>query len=127
MITLYYDKKNNSCKQAMRWFIKYGIEVRKRDVSHISKEKLFHILTLSQNGFFDILRNPAQSGTKLNHILEDINESDFDESLKIILAHPGVLKVPIIFDEKKLVVGYNVEDIRIFLPNRYRKIIKKLY
>jgi hypothetical protein len=34
--------------------------------------------------------------------------------------NPGLLRIPLIIDEKRLQVGYNEEEIRKFLPRKYR-------
>ena len=40
-----------------------------------------------------------------------------------IIEHPSVLKRPIIVDDDKMQVGYNDDDIRVFVPKRLREII----
>lgn len=40
-----------------------------------------------------------------------------------IIENPSVLKRPIIVDESRLQVGYNEEEIRIFIPRRLREMI----
>jgi regulatory protein spx len=39
---------------------------------------------------------------------------------ELIKANPGLLRRPIIIDEKRLQVGYNEDEIRRFLPRRVR-------
>ena len=39
---------------------------------------------------------------------------------ELIKDHPGLLRRPIIIDEKRLQVGYNEDEIRRFLPRKIR-------
>jgi len=39
---------------------------------------------------------------------------------ELIQEHPGLLRRPIILDEKRLQVGYNEDEIRRFLPRKVR-------
>lgn len=46
----------------------------------------------------------------------------FNDSVAYIVKNPDVLKSPIIFGDHKLLVGFNAEEIRKFIPKRYRKV-----
>jgi len=54
---------------------------------------------------------------KLNINIETLPLQDLYE---IIQKHPGILRRPIIIDEKRLQVGYNEDEIRRFLPRNVR-------
>ena len=41
---------------------------------------------------------------------------------KLISKNPGLLRRPIIVDEKRLQVGYNEDEIRRFLPRQVREL-----
>ena len=43
--------------------------------------------------------------------------------MNFILDNPSVLKRPIIVDDKRMQVGYNDEEIRIFVPKRLREYV----
>ena len=44
------------------------------------------------------------------------------ELIEFIIDYPSVLKRPIIINENELQVGYNNEDITIFLPKELRNL-----
>lgn len=44
------------------------------------------------------------------------------ELIDILLSFPDLMKVPIVFDEKRIMVGYNNEELRKFLSKSYRKL-----
>lgn len=116
MITLYYDKKNESCKQAIRWFEKYQIEIVQKKVETISRSELIFILTLTENGFHYILKH----STATSIYLHKIEAMSFNEGVDFILEHLYILKLPIIVGDNKLQAGYRLEDMRIFLSHRYQ-------
>ena len=49
------------------------------------------------------------------------------ELYKIIKDNPSMLRRPIIKDEKRLNVGFNEEEIRSFLPRKFRRFIRIKY
>lgn len=54
---------------------------------------------------------------KLNVNVESMPLQDL---YRLINEHPGLLRRPIIIDEKRLQVGYNEDEIRRFLPRKVR-------
>ncbi|WP_416274272.1 ArsC/Spx/MgsR family protein [Lactococcus formosensis] len=48
----------------------------------------------------------------------------FDEYINYIIGNPELLKSPIIIDDSKLLIGFNSDNIRQFLPSFYRKLGK---
>ena len=118
MITFYYDTSNLSSRKADLWFDNTGIDVCMRRLPLITREDLLHILYLSENGFSDIMKKEGKTLDKHKEIL-DMNVSD---GIDFILLHPELLRSPLIFDEHKLMVGYNVEKIRAFIPKQHRRL-----
>ena len=75
------------------------------------------MLEYSENGFEDII------STRSKVFKEKQLEPDTmttQELVEFIITNPSVLKRPIIIDENELQVGYNNEDITIFLPKELR-------
>ena len=50
----------------------------------------------------------------------DIESMSIQELYKVIQDNPGMLRRPIIVDDKRLQVGYNEDEIRRFLPKEIR-------
>ena len=70
--------------------------------------------------------------TDLNELVEfakenniDLNSMSLNELLEFIKKNPTVLKRPIMVDDKKIQVGYNPEEIRVFIP-RARRIAQSM-
>ena len=45
---------------------------------------------------------------------------------KLIMENPSILRRPIIVEDNKLQVGYNEEEIRVFIPADLRKYLMNL-
>jgi len=82
------------------------------------KEKdLYDILSKTENGTEDII------STRSKIILEnniDVENMSVKQLVDFVLKNPSVMKRPIIVDDHKMVVGYNPEDISVFIPQAKR-------
>ena len=99
MVTLYTSPSCTSCRKAKAWLQENGIPFKERTEDIISK------------------RSKAYS--KLN---VDLDELPMKQLYKLISKNPGLLRRPIIVDEKRLQVGYNEDEIRRFLPRQVREL-----
>ncbi|GAB7391727.1 ArsC/Spx/MgsR family protein [Lactococcus garvieae] len=120
MIILYYTLRNSSCVKTLEWFQYQEIEILKKRVELISRKDLLHALSLTEKGFTELLKNNKTSTPHLRKLINSINSMSFNDAVEFILEYPEVLKLPLIFSEKKLVIGYNSENIRIFVPHKNR-------
>ena len=122
MIQIYTTPSCASCRKAKKWFDQYNIPYSEKNIFSIklSREDIYKMLANSENGFDDIIstRTKVFKEKKLN---PDAMTSQ--ELIDFIIENPSVLKRPIIINENELQVGYNNEDITIFLPKelRYRE------
>lgn len=122
MIKIFTTPSCASCKKAKQWFETHNVKyVEKNIFTHpLTKEDIKSILENSENGFDDIISLRSKV-IKDNNI--DIQELKFSEIEKLILENPSILKRPIIIDNRKFQVGYNDEEIRVFMPKELRKLI----
>lgn len=119
MIQIYTTPSCASCRKAKKWFDQYKIQYSEKNIFSIklSKEDIFRMLANSENGFDDIIstRSKVFKEKKL-----DPDSMSITELIDFIIENPSVLKRPIIINETELQVGYNNEDITIFLPRELR-------
>lgn len=112
-MTLTPAKGNKACK----WFKRHNIAyqtylVRRRP---LTPEVIHKLLSLSYNGFEDLLshsRSVSDNEALLNMSVTQLTD--------YVIAHPSVLKYPIIYDEQKLMVGWNANEIGQFIPSTSR-------
>ena len=119
MIQIYTTPSCASCRKAKKWFDQYQIPYSEKNIFSIklSKDDIFRMLANSENGFEDIIstRSKVFKEKRL-----DPDNMSVQELVGFIIEYPSVLKRPIIINENELQVGYNNEDITIFLPKELR-------
>ena len=82
------------------------------------KEKdIYDILSKTDNGVDDII---AKRSKIVQESGVDIDSLTIKQLVDFILKNPSVMKRPIIIDDNKMVVGYNPDDIAVFIPKARR-------
>ncbi|SFL62206.1 ArsC/Spx/MgsR family protein [Lactococcus garvieae] len=121
-IVLYYRTNNSSSQHALEWFRAQKIKVASKQIRKITPKNLTLALKLSTNGFLDILKGKNKS-KHYEQLLGKVESMTFSESIEYLINHPDLIRTPIILDVKKekLLIGYNSEEIRQFIPSDYRK------
>lgn len=119
MIQIYTTPSCASCRKAKKWFDQYKIPYSEKNIFSIklSKEDIYKMLANSENGFDDIISTRSKVFKEKHLEPESMSVNDLVE---FIIENPSVLKRPIIINENELQVGYNNEDITIFLPKELR-------
>lgn len=125
MITIYTTPSCSSCRKAKKWLDDHRIEyVEKNLFTHpLTDEDLDLILANAENGFDDIISTRSKVFKEEQLDIEDMRISELIEFIK---ANPSVLKRPIIVDENRMQVGYNEEEIRVFIPKRLRELLMRI-
>lgn len=119
MVTLYTSPSCTSCRKAKIWLEEHEIPYRERNITSepLSIEEIKEILRMTEDGTDEIISTRSKIFQKLNINVESL---PLQELYSIIQENPGLLRRPIIIDEKRLQVGYNEDEIRRFLPRRVR-------
>ncbi len=118
MIKIFYSPSCSSCRKVRKWFDEQKIPYVAKDIfTSLTEEDIKEMISKSIDGTDEILSKRSKI------VLE--NNIDFDsmkisELVAFIKENPSVLKRPIIVDDKRLQVGYNEEDIDIFIPQARR-------
>jgi len=123
MLRLYINTASGSCVKAKAWLSAHGLEFEGLDLrrTKISEEEFYHLLSLTEKGVEEVLSPRSVAYTRLRQQV-DIESLSLKELLKYIRQDQTILRNPLIFDEKRLQVGYNEEEIRRFLPRDLRKV-----
>lgn len=119
LVTLYTSPSCTSCRKAKLWLEENNIEYVERNIlaKAPTLEEIKEILRMTEDGTDEIISTRSKTFQQLNVDLDNIKLQDLYE---LIQAHPGLLRRPIIMDEKRLQVGYNEDEIRRFLPRKVR-------
>ena len=119
MIKIYTTPSCSSCRKVKKWFDEQKIAYEEKNIfsATLNESELKDILAKSENGTEDIISERSKI-IKENNI--DIESMSLKELISFIRENPSVLKRPIMVDDHKIQVGYNPEDIRVFIPHARR-------
>ncbi|CAN2252896.1 MULTISPECIES: transcriptional regulator Spx [Bacillus] len=119
MVTLYTSPSCTSCRKARAWLEEHEIPFEERNIfsEPLSIDEIKQILRMTEDGTDEIISTRSKVFQKLNVNVESMPLQDL---YSLINEHPGLLRRPIIIDEKRLQVGYNEDEIRRFLPRKVR-------
>lgn len=119
MVTLYTSPSCTSCRKARTWLEEQNIPYVERNIfsEPLSLEEIKEILRMTEDGTDEIISTRSKVFQKLNI---DLDSLPLQQLYDIIQKNPGLLRRPIILDEKRLQVGYNEDEIRRFLPRKVR-------
>lgn len=119
MIRIYISPSCSSCRKVIKWFDEQQIPYVQINIfaRPLTEEELKDMLMKSENGTEDIISTRSkiikESGV-------DVESMTVKELLKFIQQNPSILKRPIIVDDRKIQVGYNSDEIRVFIPHARR-------
>ncbi|WP_348997207.1 ArsC/Spx/MgsR family protein [Lactococcus petauri] len=122
MIKFYYRQGCGSSQKAKSWFEKYKINVDMKRIGEISKQDLQKILSYMDGGIETITKRSSMSNPQTQNSLEMLLEMNLDEGLEYLSRNAYLLRSPIVLDENKVQVGYNMDDLRQFFPREYRRL-----
>lgn len=119
MVTLYTSPSCTSCRKARAWLKEHDIPFVERNIfsEPLSLAEIKTILRMSENGTEDIISKRSKAYQSLGM---DLDELPMTELYDLIAQTPGLLRRPIILDDKRLQIGYNEDEIRRFLPRKVR-------
>ena len=126
MVEIYLSSSCKSCQKARSWLNNHRVSYQEHDIFRqvLSVEVLRHILSKTDNGTHDIISTHSKIFQSL--CVDDLDSLSVNELLALIKKYPSLLRRPIIFDDKRLQIGFNKEDIRVFLPQDYRRVEMKV-
>ncbi|EOH74472.1 transcriptional regulator SpxA [Enterococcus raffinosus] len=115
MLTLYTSPSCTSCRKARAWLQEHEIPYVERNIfsEPLNIDELKAILQMTEDGTEEIISTRSKVFQKLNM---DLDELSLKELLDLVKENPGLLRRPIMIDEKRLQVGFNEDEIRRFLP-----------
>ncbi|UJL46296.1 transcriptional regulator Spx [Virgibacillus sp. NKC19-16] len=119
MSVMVYGAPCSSTRKAKEWLRKHGVSYVERNIlkEPLTVKELHNVLRMTLDGTDEIISTRSNAYKELD---VEIDTLPLQELLSLINENPGLLKSPIIMDEKRIQVGYHEEDIRQFLPRKTR-------
>lgn len=121
MVTIFTAPSCTSSRKAKAWLEEYDISYKERNIfsKPLTKREIRSILRMTENGTGDIISNRSKAFQDLDVDIEDLTMM---ELVDLIQQSPGLLRRPIMLDEKRIQIGYNADEIRRFLPREVRAL-----
>ncbi|WP_270269415.1 transcriptional regulator SpxA [Enterococcus lactis] len=121
MLTLYTSPSCTSCRKARAWLQEHQIPFVERNIfsEPLNSSELKAILQMTEDGTEEIISTRSKVFQKLNMDLDDL---PLQELLELVQNNPGLLRRPIMIDDKRLQVGFNEDEIRRFLSRDVRQL-----
>lgn len=120
MVTLYITPSCTSCRKSRAWLKEHNIPYKERNIFNepMSLEEIKNILQMTEEGTEDIISTRSKAYSELDL---DISELSLNQFFELVQEQPGLLRRPIMIDNKRLQIGYNEDEIRRFLPREVRE------
>lgn len=122
MIKIYTAPSCQSCRKAKKFFVEQNIPFKEKNilVTDLEYDEIKDILTKSENGVEDIISTRSKVFKEKGM---EIDNMTINELIRFVRENPTVLKRPIMVDDNKIQVGYNEEEIEVFIPHERRLVI----
>ena len=115
MIKIYKNNRGyKSTKDAMNWLDNYFLDYEVIKIRDLTLERFIHMLSLSEHGFEDFII-ASERGNELKKKF-DYETMTTKEMINFLIENQSFLKSPIIYDDRKLLIGWSEDDARVFLP-----------
>lgn len=127
MIKMYYNPSSYSSRRAKEWLIKHSLNFEEVNWLQrgMSEEEFTAILSLTENGTEDIISKRSAAYASFSKQLPFLSVR---EVYFLLNTHRNLLRLPIIIKDARLQVGYNSDEIRVFLPRNVRNTqLKQAY
>ena len=121
MVTIYTAPSCTSSRKAKAWLEEYNIPYTERNIfsQPLTKKEIRSIMRMTENGTEEIISTRSRAYEELEM---SIDELTMNQLLQLIEQSPGLLRRPIVMDEKRIQIGYNSDQIRRFLPREVRAL-----
>lgn len=119
MVTLFTSPSCTSCRKAKSWLEEHDIAFVERNLfsDPLSVEEVKQVIRMTEDGTDEIISTRSKVFQELD---VELDSMPLQQLFQLISDHPGLLRRPIILDEKRIQVGYNEAEIRRFLPRKVR-------
>ncbi len=121
MIVVYTSPGCASCRKVKQWLKDRNLPFTEKNIfkTLLDENEIRYLLMRSENGTDDLISKRSKVISE-NNI--DVDSMSLNEVIRFIQNNPSVLKRPIILNEKSFQVGYDSEEIGVFIPQELRRI-----
>ena len=121
MIVVYTSPGCASCRKVKQWLKDRRLPFIEKNIfkTLLNDAEIKHLLMRSENGSDDIISKRSKI---IQESKVDIESMTTAQLIRFIKQNPSILKRPIILNEDNFQVGYDEEEIGVFVPSELRRI-----
>lgn len=121
MVILYTSPSCTSCRKARAWLKENKIPFQERNIfsDPLNVDEIKRLLMMTEEGTEEIISTRSKIFQELGVNIDELSTGTL---IKLAAKYPGLLRRPIMMDDKRLQVGYNEDEIRRFLPRSVRTL-----
>lgn len=121
MIVVYTSPGCASCRKVKAWLKERNLPFIEKNIfkTLLNDNEIKHLLSRCENGSDDLISKRSKVIQESNF---DIESMTTDELIAFIKKNPSVLKRPIILNEKSFQIGYDEDEISVFVPSELRNL-----
>lgn len=125
MIKVYTSPSCTSCRKARAWLQTNQLEFEEKNifVDPLLEEEIKEILAATEGGVEDVISTRSKIYEKL---CLDFNELTLKQMIVLFKEYPSLIRRPILIDEKRILIGFNEDEIRSFVPSETRCVERNL-
>ncbi|ASZ06740.1 transcriptional regulator Spx [Enterococcus thailandicus] len=125
MIKVYTSPSCTSCRKARAWLQTNQLEFEEKNifVDPLLEEEIKEILAATEGGVEDIISTRSKIYEKL---CLDFNELTLKQMIVLFKEYPSLIRRPILIDDKRILIGFNEDEIRSFVPRKIRCVERNL-
>ncbi|MBO0482604.1 transcriptional regulator Spx [Candidatus Enterococcus courvalinii] len=125
MIKVYTSPSCTSCRKARAWLQTNQLDFEEKNifVDPLLEEEIKEILAATEGGVEDIISTRSKIYEKL---CLDFNELTLKQMIVLFKEYPSLIRRPILIDEKRILIGFNEDEIRSFVPREIRCVERNL-
>lgn len=122
MIHIYTVPSSTGSRRAMEWMKERNIPFTEQrlDQTPLTLTQLKDILLLTDDGTDSVVSTRSKAYKEITAEGIDVDELTISQLHMLIAENPRMLRYPIVKSPHKLMVGFDLDRIRVFLPRSYR-------
>ncbi|MGG5357776.1 MULTISPECIES: transcriptional regulator Spx [unclassified Enterococcus] len=125
MIKLYTSPSCTSCRKARAWLQTNQLDFEEKNIfaEPLNENEIRAILAATEGGVEDIISTRSKIYEKLDL---DFNELSLTQMIVLFTEYPSLLRRPILIDDRRVLIGFNEDEIRSFVPRDVRCVARNL-
>jgi regulatory protein spx len=125
MIKLYTSPSCTSCRKARAWLQTNQLDFEEKNIfaEPLDENEIRAILAATEGGVEDIISTRSKIYEKLDL---DFNELSLTQMIVLFTEYPSLLRRPILIDDRRVLIGFNEDEIRSFVPRDVRSVARNL-